>query len=368
MKHPKDKIIKVMIVAGARPNFVKIAPLFCEFKRHPEIKPILVHTGQHYDFEMSQVFFQDLDIPKPDYNLGVGSGSHAIQTAQVMVKIEKVFEKEKPDIVFVIGDVNSTVAAALVASKLHISIAHLEAGPRMFDKTMPEEVNRVLVDHISDFNFCPTKISVNNLKNEGILRGVYFTGDTMFDSFLHVLARVGQKEKLLLQKYSLEQGGYLLLTLHRPVNVDNGQKLKKILQTIIKTGENIIFPTHPRVKKQIKMIFDSLCDLENFNSMRFIDPVGYSEMVILEKNSKKICTDSGGIQKEAYWLKLPCITLMETTGWPETNRDGWNIPVGSDRKKITNAIKNFNPRGRQSAYFGKGDASKKIIEIIKHQL
>lgn len=358
---------KIIIVVGARPNFIKIAPLFWEFKNHSEIIPVLVHTGQHYDYQMSQIFFRALDIPNPDYNLGIGSGSHAVQTAQAMIEIEKVFEKEKPDLTFVVGDVNSTLAAAIVAAKLHYRVAHLEAGPRMFDMTMPEEVNRVLVDHISDLNFCPTKLSVKNLAKEGVKKGVYFSGDTMLDAFLRVMNAAKKNEKKLLEKYSLAPKKYFLLTLHRPANVDDCRKLQNILQAVIKTGENIIFPIQPRTRKKVDKITDNLSRMENFDNIKLIDPVGYTEMVILEKNAKKICTDSGGIQKEAYWLKIPCVTLLESQGWPELHHDGWNILVGSDINKIYNGLKKSNPKAAQRKYFGNGSSAKKILKIILKQ-
>jgi UDP-N-acetylglucosamine 2-epimerase (non-hydrolysing) len=362
------KKIKIMVVVGARPNFIKIAPLFWEFRKRPEFAPILIHTGQHYDYEMSQIFFNRLSIPKPDYYLGIGSESHAVQTAKMMIALEEVYNQEHPSMVLVIGDVNSTLAAALVAVKLHIPIGHVEAGPRMFDKTMPEEVNRILTDHISDFLFCPTAVSVENLRKEGITKRVYFTGDTMYDAFLEVLELIRNKEAKILTTMHLKPKSYILLTLHRPANVDNELTLKMILGAVAESGEKIIFPVHPRTNKKLVALSDYFEKDYRFNNVVFMSPVGYAQMVILQKNAKKICTDSGGIQKEAYWLKLPCITLMETTGWPETDKDGWNIPVGSNGKKITNAIKNFNPQGCQNADFGKGDASKKIIEIIKHHL
>lgn len=356
--------IKILTVVGARPNLIKIAPLFWEFKKHLKIKAILVHTGQHYDYEMSQVFFEDLDIPKPNYNLGVGSGSHATQTAQAMIELEKVFKKEKPNWVVVVGDVNSTLAAAIVAVKLHLPVAHLEAGPRMFDKSIPEEVNRILTDHLADMNFCPTKSSARNLKKEGIGESAYFTGDTMYEAFLHLRKAVRKKEANVLEKFSLSPKKYILLTLHRPANVDNALKFKDIMEKIIKTRENIIFPIHPRTKKQLKGIIDDLRQLNDFKNIHFIDPISYTEFVVLEKNAKKICTDSGGVQKEAYWLKVPCITILDSQGWPELHKDGWNLLVGSDTKKIFTGIRNFNPKKPQRKHFGDGTAARKMVFFL----
>jgi len=351
------KKIKILVVVGARPNFIKIAPLFREFKRYKRIKSILVHTGQHYDFEMSQVFFQDLKIPKPDYNLGVGSGSHAWQTAKIMEKLEPVILKEKPNLVIVVGDVNSTLAGALVAVKLHIPVAHIEAGVRQFNRNMPEEINRVLTDHISDFLFCPTKIAVENLKREGITKGVYNIGDIMYDIFK---SKIKNQKSKILNQLKLKPKNYILLTVHRPSNVDKPENLKKILEAISESGEKIVFPIHPRTEKQLKKF---KLKIENCK-LKIISPVGYLDMLILEKNAKKILTDSGGVQKEAYWSKVPCITLMEGTGWPETVKAGWNILVGIDKEKIIEAIKKFNLKTKQYNYFGNGKSAKKIVKIL----
>jgi len=355
--------LKFLIVVGARPNFIKIAPLFEEFKNYKNIKPVLVHTGQHYDYEMSQIFFQDLDIPTPDYNLGVGSGSHAYQTAEAMKRLEPALLKEKPDLVIVVGDVNSTLAGALAAVKLHIPVAHIEAGLRSFDISIPEEINRVLTDHISDFLFCPTKTAVKNLKKEGITKGVYFTGDIMYDAFLKNI-KIAQKKSKIFQKLGLKPKTYLLLTLHRPSNVDNLDNLKKILKAVGESGEKIIFPVHPRTKKQLKKL---KLKIENYK-LKIITPQGYLDMLVLEKNAKKILTDSGGIQKEAYWLKVPCIILRKKTEWVETVKDGCNILVGRDKNKIQKAIKFFNPRKKQHKYFGDGKTAKRIVKSLINKL
>jgi len=349
-----------MVVAGARPNFVKIAPLFWEFKKHPRIKPILVHTGQHYDFEMSQVFFQDLDIPKPDYNLGVVAGTHGAQTGQTMIKLEEVVQKTNPDIVVVVGDVNSTIAAALVASKLHIPVAHIESGLRSFDKTMPEEINRVLTDHISDILFCPTKTAVSNLKKESIVKGVYNTGDIMLD-ILNMKA--GDRISETLNELGIKPKDYFLLTIHRAANTDNEKNLKRIINAIMEIKENIIFPVHPRTKAKLENFGLAKIMLGKGN-IKIIRPVGYLEMLSLEKNAKKILTDSGGVQKEAFWLGVPCITLREETEWIETLNGGWNILVGADEKKIARAAKNFAPCQKQKPYYGDGCAVRRIMRIL----
>ncbi|MFA5386576.1 MAG: UDP-N-acetylglucosamine 2-epimerase (non-hydrolyzing) [Candidatus Paceibacterota bacterium] len=356
-KHIINKRIKVLCVVGARPNFIKIAPLFNEFKKNKKIKPILVHTGQHYDFEMSQIFFQELKIPKPDYNLNVGSGSHAWQTAKVIEKLESVILKEKPNLVIVVGDVNSTLAGALVAAKLHIPIAHIEAGLRSFDKTMPEEINRVLTDHISDFLFCPTKTAVENLKKEGIKKRIYDVGDVMQDVLVSSIAKIGKSK--LLKKLRLKPKQYLLLTIHRASNSDNLDSLRKILEAIEESGEKVILPAHPRIRKQFKKL-----KIRKFKNIKIIDPVSYFNMLVLEKNAKRIVTDSGGVQKEAYWLGIPCVTLRKETEWVETVQSGHNILVGTNKKKIIKAIKEFNFRQKQRNYFSNKNTVRKIIKIL----
>ena len=317
---------------------------------------ILVHTGQHYDFEMSQVFFQELKIPKPDYNLGVGSGSHARQTAKIMEKLEPVILRENPGLVIVVGDVNSTLAGALTAAKLNIPLTHIEAGLRSYDKTMPEEINRVLTDHISDFLFCPTETAVKNLKKEGITRGVYNVGDIMYDTLMISKLKI-QKSKLL-EKVGLKPKQYLLLTVHRASNTDNLDNLRKIVMAVKESGEKIVFPVHPRTKKQLKKL-----KIKNLK-FKIIAPQSYFNMLVLEKNAKKILTDSGGVQKEAYWMKVPCITTRDETEWVETVKSGWNILTGVDEKKIKKAIKYFQPQKTQESWYGKGQAAKKILPIL----
>ena len=352
-----SEIIKIMIVVGARPNFIKVAPLFWELKNHPNIKPFLVHTGQHYDFEMSQVFFRDLDIPKPDYNLGIGSGPHGAQTGQILIELEKVIFKEEPDAVVVIGDVNSTLAGALAAAKLHVFVAHIEAGLRSYNKSMPEEINRILTDQISDLLFCPTETAVKNLKKEGITNGVINTGDIMLDI---LMAKAGDENSMLLDKLPVEQKNYLLLTIHRASNTDNLDNLKKIVETVLQIGEKVIFPVHPRTKLKLEEagLIPKIVRKKNF---LMIEPAGYLEMLSLERNAKKILTDSGGIQKEAFWLGVPCITLRDETEWKETTNGNWNILAGTDRKKIMDALFRTDPKRARGNYYGDGHAAKKMV-------
>jgi len=353
--------IKIIIIGGARPNFIKIAPLLKEIKKYRQIELILVHSGQHYDFEMSELFFRELRIQKPDYCLGVGSGSHAWQTAKIMEKLEPVFIKEKPNLVIVVGDVNSTLAGALTSAKMGIPVAHIEAGLRSFDKTMPEEINRVLTDHLSDFLFCPTENAAKNLEKEGVKKGIYNVGDITYDTFLKSI-KVAQKKSGILKKLKLRPRSYFLLTLHRPQNVDDPESLKKILKALQKNNEKIIFPVHPRTKKSLTR-FDKSA-LSRYSNILFIEPIGFIDMLWLEKNSQKIITDSGGVQKEAYWFKIPCITLRDTTEWIETVRNGWNILVGNNDKKIINAIRKFNPFQKQYNYFGNGKTAEKIVKVL----
>jgi len=353
--------MKIVTIIGARPQFIKMAPVSKELRKH--FNEVIIHTGQHYDYEMSKIFFEQLNIPKPDYYLGVGSGPHGYQTGEMIKRIEKVLIKEKPNLVLVYGDTNSTLAGALAAVKLHIKVAHVEAGLRSFDKKMPEEINRVIADHISDLLFCPTKTAVKNLRNEGIKNGVYLTGDVMFDALLTNIKIAEQKSKIL-EKLGLKLKNYYLATVHRAENTDNRKNLENIINAFIESEELIVFPAHPRTIKFLK-IYKLLNKIENADNIFLIKPVSYLDMLMLEKNAKKIITDSGGVQKEAYFLKVPCITLRNRTEWIETVEDGWNILVGANRERIIKAIKEFEPQGKTYFYrFGNGKASKKISKII----
>ena len=308
---------------------------------------------------MNKIFFDELRIPEPDYHLGVGSGSHGYQTGEILKRTEEVLINEKPDLVLVFGDTNSTLAGALAASKLHIKIGHIEAGLRSFDRRMPEETNRVLTDHCSDLLFCPTETAVKILGTEGIEDGVYLTGDVMVDA-LQENIKIAEQKSNVLDRLCLKQKGYYLATIHRPENTDDFNKLKNIVDAFC-LNEKIVFPCHPRTEKFLKRfgLWDKLT-----KKTKVIKPVGYLDMLILEKNAKKILTDSGGIQKEGYILKVPCITLRENTEWVETVEDGWNVLVGADKEKIVKKANDFEPKGKQRDVFGSGDASKKIAKII----
>jgi UDP-N-acetylglucosamine 2-epimerase (non-hydrolysing) len=346
--------MKIISVVGARPNFVKLAPVSRELRK--KFKEIIIHSGQHYDYDMDKIFFDDLGIPEPDYHLGVGSGNHGHQTGEMLKKMEEVLLTEKPDGVLVFGDTNSTLAGALAASKLHIPVFHIEAGLRSYNRTMPEEINRVLVDHCSDLLFCPTKTAVENLKKEGITGGVFLTGDVMVDSL--GMAR----ETKILEELGLGPKEYYLATVHRAENTDNPLRLRNIVEALCELG-NVVFPCHPRTEKAIK----NLCLWDGLNKfVKVIKPVGFSDMVCLEKSAAKIITDSGGVQKEAYMLGVPCITLREETEWGETVFDGWNVL--SNIEDLSLLVKKFNPEGKQSDVFGPAGASKRVVEEIERFL
>jgi UDP-N-acetylglucosamine 2-epimerase (non-hydrolysing) len=349
--------MKIVSIIGARPNFVKCSPLSREITK--KFDEVVIHTGQHYDYEMNKIFFNELNIPEPEYHLDIGSGTHGEQTGEMLKGIEAVLIKEMPDMVLVYGDTNSTIAGALAASKLHTTIGHIEAGLRSFDKKMPEEINRVLTDHCSDILFCPTETAVKNLKNEGITEGVYLTGDVMVD-VLKENIKIAEKKSTILDELDLKSKEYYLSTLHRAENTDNVEKMKNIVDAFCEI-ENLIFPCHPRTEKCLKEfgLWDRLKE-----NVKIVKPVGYLDMLILEKNANKILTDSGGVQKEAYILKVPCITLRENTEWVETVEDGWNVLVGADKEDIIEAMDEFMPEGGQRNVFGNGDASERIVEII----
>lgn len=352
--------MKILSIIGARPQFIKCAPFSRAIRKEHE--EILVHIGQHYDPKMSDIFFKELNIPEPDYNLGVGSGTHGEQTGEMLIEIEKLLLKERPDLVLVYGDTNSTLAGALAASKLNIKIAHVEAGLRSSDRTMPEEVNRVLTDHMSDLLFCPTESAVVNLKNEGIMKGVYNVGDVMMDA-LWYNRQIAEEKSTILQDLDLTPKKFLVATVHRASNTDSVENISSIVNAFCSVDETIIFPMHPRTEKHLKQyeLWDQLCQ-----RIKVIPPVGYLDMLKLMAHSKKILTDSGGVQKEAYMLGVPCITMRDNTEWIETIDEGWNMLVGSDYTKIVQMIKEFEPVLPQKSIFGL-DTSNEILQVISCQ-
>lgn len=349
---------KIASVVGARPNFVKLAPVSRALRE--ECREIIVHTGQHYDYEMDRIFFEEMGIAEPQYHLGVGSGSHGRQTGDMLARIEEVLLGEKPDAVVVFGDTNTTLAGALAAAKLHIPVMHVEAGLRSFDRRMPEEINRVLVDHCSDMLSCPTATAVRNLRDEGIVQGVSLTGDVMVDAMADCRSIAFRRSRVL-EELGLRSQGYILTTVHRAENTDDPMRLASIVEALIEIEEVVIFPCHPRTEKLLRDagLWERLCE-----AVRVIKPVGYLDMIVLEANASKILTDSGGVQKEAYILKVPCITMRDTTEWVETVEDGWNILVGSDRGRIVQAAQSFRPYGEQNHAYGDGRASIRIRDMI----
>jgi UDP-N-acetylglucosamine 2-epimerase len=354
---------KIIQIVGARPQFIKYLPVSKAIQKlranGGKIEDILIHTGQHYDHAMSKIFFEQLNIPEPSINLGIGSASHGAQTGRMLTRIEDVLLKMKPDRVVVYGDTNSTLAGALAASKLHIPVAHVEAGLRSFNRKMPEEINRVVTDHLSDLLFCPTNMSVENLAKEGIEKGVHHVGDVMYDALLHYVSKA-EKQSDISDKLGLQRSGYLLLTLHRPANTDSSETLDKIMSAIARlTHHEFVFPVHPRTRKAIlqsKVKFPK--------NVQVIDPVGYLDILALEKNAAMILTDSGGLQKEAYLQKVPCVTLREETEWQETVEAGWNILVGSDTDRIVHAVRTFKPKSVWYPAFGDGRAAEHIMDLL----
>jgi UDP-N-acetylglucosamine 2-epimerase len=347
--------MKILSVVGARPQFIKLAVFSKELKDQ-----VIVHTGQHYDYEMSKIFFKNLDIPEPDYNLDIGSCEREEQIKRMCDGLEKVFLKEKPDLVIVFGDTNSTLAGALTAAKLKVKLAHIESGMRSFDKTMPEELNRIETDKLSQLLFCSTKTAANNLEKEGMKGKTYVVGDVMIDA----VSAASESDPKVLKDLNIKSKEYFVATVHRAGNTDDEAKLRSIIEAFVESGEKIIFPVHPRTEKYLKkygLKFEG-------SNVTVVKPLGYTDMIVLEKNANKILTDSGGIQKEAYFFKVPCITLRDTTEWTETSDDGWNVLVGSDKSKIIDAIKNFDPKGPRSEDYGGGKASRNIASKLGQEI
>jgi UDP-GlcNAc3NAcA epimerase len=356
--------MKVVSVVGARPQFIKAAPVGRALRAagHTEI---LVHTGQHYDVEMSAVFFQELEIPEPDVNLGVGSGPHGWQTGQMLIRLEEVLLAEKPDWVLVYGDTNSTLAGALAGVKLHIPLAHVEAGLRSFNREMPEEHNRVLTDHCAELLFCPTQTAVDWLMKEGITQGVRLVGDVMYDAVLQFGA-LTRKRSMILDDLGLPPKSYLLATVHRPYNTDDPERLRSILDAFVEIGEPIVFPVHPRTKQAISNIGLHTIQVLEHSNVQLLSPVGYLDMLMLEQHAQLILTDSGGVQKEAYFFAVPCVTLRPETEWVETVKAGWNEVVDADREQIVWAVNERTwPNGTPPAVFGDGHASKKVVRVLE---
>jgi UDP-GlcNAc3NAcA epimerase len=352
------------LVLGTRPQIIKSAPIVQEALKQG-VNLQIVHTGQHYDYALSQVFFEELSPPEPFLNLDVGSGSHVFQTAEIMLRLEKYLVQEKPSLVIVPGDTNSALAGALASIKVGIPVAHLESGARSYDMKMAEEINRRLIDHCATMLFAPTSSCKGNLEHESVTGEIYQTGDTMYDVFVNFKDKAGRSD--ITDKLGLTDKEYAVLTTHRAENVDDPAKLKRTLQAIRKAEMPIIFPIHPRTKNRLNENGISL----NGTNIHPIDPVGYIEMLALLKHARIAITDSGGLQKEAFWSKTPCITIRDRTEWTETVGLGVNFITGTEPSKIARAIKYINENYSEiekkytSNPFGDGDASKKIVRILK---
>ncbi|MEZ4333562.1 MAG: UDP-N-acetylglucosamine 2-epimerase (non-hydrolyzing) [Myxococcota bacterium] len=360
--------IRILAIAGARPNFMKIAPLMTELlRRRDRFEPILVHTGQHYDAAMSESFFRDLGIPEPDVNLGVGSGSHAEQTAQVLVAIEKLLVERRPDIVLVVGDVNSTVAATLAAVKLQIPVAHVEAGLRSGDRTMPEEINRILTDAVSEWLFTTEPAAETNLRHEGVPgEKIHFVGNVMIDTLLAHRERAQRLDTLA--RLGLTPRGYAVLTLHRPSNVDSPDQLRRLFGVLSRLGERIpvVFPVHPRTRNAIEKNLQG----ERIG-LRMTEPLGYLEFLRLLMDAQMVLTDSGGIQEETTALGVPCLTLRANTERPVTVTEGTNTVVGTDPSAIETAIEKrlaapWPAERRPSLWDGR--AAERIVDVLERDL
>jgi UDP-N-acetylglucosamine 2-epimerase len=351
--------MKIATIIGARPQFIKAAAVSRRLRRRH--REILIHTGQHYDDEMSGVFFRQLDIPEPTYALGIGSGTHGAQTGKMLAEIERVLLDERPDWVLVYGDTNSTLAGALAGAKLHIPVAHIEAGLRSFNRRMPEETNRVVTDHISSLLLCPSQVAVSHLAAEGICKGVRLVGDVMGDAFADARRRA-TRESRIHEERSLKPGQYWLATLHRAENTDDRARLEAIVRAFDAIGSAeipVVFAVHPRTRKSLETL--AWC---NGDGVRLLAPLSYLDMVALQVGARGILTDSGGVQKEAYWAGVPCTTLRDETEWTETVELGWNALAGADTNQIVaTAFRDAPPRERPTLYWD-GNAADAVVEAL----
>jgi UDP-N-acetylglucosamine 2-epimerase len=355
--------MKLITVVGARPQFIKAAVLSRLLRQSAGVEERLVHTGQHFDPAMSDVFFAELDLPRPDYHLTVGSGSHAVQTAAMLTGVEEVLRAERPDAVLVYGDTNSTLAGALAAAKLNLPIAHVEAGLRSFDRAMPEEVNRVLTDHLARWLFCPTEAAVANLAREGITERVYSVGDIMCDALLYY----GRERcpSPVLERLGLAVRPYALCTLHRAGNTDDADRFGRLWSGLNRLAAElpVVLPLHPRSRKVIEAQ-----RLAAGPGLHLTEPVGYREMLTLERQARLVVTDSGGVQKEAYLQGVPCLTLRDCTEWPETVAAGWNRLVGADEERLLGAARSYlleGPPRQRPPLYGDGQAGRRILNVLQ---
>lgn len=355
--------INIITLVGARPQFVKAAVISRAFSNMNETNEKIIHTGQHYDNNMSDVFFEEMRIPKPDINLGIGGGTHGQNTGRMIEKIEEVLLTEKPDCLLVYGDTDSTLAGAIAASKLHIPVAHVEAGLRSNNRKMPEEINRILTDHASSYLFTPTKNATNILHTEGIDDNKIFQhGDVMYDAVLYYSTLAKDRSKII-EELKLDKIDYVLATVHRAENVDDDFKIKEIFEGFNRANRKIILPLHPRTKNKLNSL-----DISLSNNIQIINPVGYFDMLMLEKNADLIVTDSGGVQKEAFFHKVPCITLREETEWVELINSGWNQLCDIDRNEIAKLMNQPQITGENIPLYGYGNSGNLIIETLEKTL
>ena len=366
-------MLNIIHIVGARPNFIKAAPVIKKLNTFIDINNTIVHTGQHYDKNMSEQFFIDLEIPKPDINLGIGGGTHAIQTANIMIKCEEVFNQYKPDVVVVYGDVNSSVAAAVVASKIHLEesnynlkVVHVESGLRSGDRTMPEELNRIVTDHLSDYLFVSCEDGLDNLKREGIPEEKCFmVGNTMIDSLIEFEEKFDDSD--IIQKLELTKNNYFLITIHRPFTVDNKERLLEMMDSLVevsnKTKFDCVFPMHPRTRKTLEKygVLKKYLKL-----LRIVEPLGYIDFMSLQKNAKMIITDSGGIQEESTYFKVPCLTVRDNTERPVTIHNGTNKLIGTDYKNLVNEVQeHMDIESKTEIKYWDGKSSERIANTIR---
>lgn len=354
--------MNVLTVVGARPQFIKAFAVSRALR--PEHDEVLVHTGQHYDTELSDVFFDELGIPEPDYNLGVGSDTHGRQTAAMLEELEAVLESESPDIVLLYGDTNSTLAGAIAAAKLEPAVAHVEAGLRSYNREMPEEVNRILTDHASDILFSPSESAADTLATEGITGGVHVVGDVMYDAILWA-REVATSESNVLERLALDDGTFVLSTVHRAENTDDPDRLEAILSGLAGAPLPVVLPVHPRTEHCLREY--DLWERAN-RELQIIDPVGYLDFVRLLDATSQVATDSGGVQKEAFYLDTPCVTMREETEWTETVDSGWNVLVGARRKRIEQALATPTVPENKPSPYGDGNAAKQIVSVLEEAM